>query len=140
MKKLITYFPRISEDWATIVAWFIAAFIFLVLIWLQQRKDKQEQKQGVQKATSALINPVAGSSKFDAALFFRRAYVSPLQQETEDNIRTSAQQNQPNNREEFYVRLIAVGLIAYAYDLAWAYIYRSQLDLLLELNRGKVLP
>ncbi|HXW22480.1 MAG TPA: hypothetical protein VEK14_06185, partial [Rhodomicrobium sp.] len=72
--------------------------------------------------------------------FFRTAYVSGLREETESNIRTAASLNSPNDREGFYVKLIAIGLVSYLYDMAWAYIYRSQIELLLELNKGKLLP
>ncbi len=48
-------------------------------------------------------------------------------------------QTQPTDREAFYVKFIATGIIGYIYDIAWAYIYRSQVLLLLELNR-RIMP
>ena len=67
--------------------------------------------------------------------FFLRLYNSTLNSEIETNLRLAANQNQPNDHEGFFIKLISVGLVAYVYDIAWAYIYKSQMLLLMELNR-----
>jgi hypothetical protein len=136
VKKLLTYVPHVSEDWASIIAWLAAALILFALVWWQQR-SKSEQKQGIQKATNALTTTSPGN--FDTAEFFKNAYSSQFKEETENNIRAAAVQNQPSDREGFYVKLIAIGLNSYMYDMAWAYIYKSQILLLMELNR-KIMP
>lgn len=132
VRKLLTYVPQISEDWASVLALFAAALILFALIWCQQRASQAGQKQGIQSATNALTTSKAN---FDATEFLKRAYNSQLREEVESNVRIAATQTQPNDREGFYVKLIAVGTLNYIYDLIWAYIYRSQILLLLELNR-----
>lgn len=43
--------------------------------------------------------------------------------------------------EDFYAEFIGVGLVAYIHDMTWAYIFKSQLLMLTELNRsGGFLP
>ncbi len=58
-----------------------------------------------------------------------------MHQEIENNVRAAAQLNSPNDRESFYVKLIATGLPAFTYDIVWAYIFRSQILALMEINR-----
>jgi len=137
VKKLLTYVPHLSEDWATVIAWLVAALVLFGLISWQRRPRTSGQNQTTQNATNVLMT---SPTTFDATAFFQRAYISPLQPENENNIRAAAVQNQPNDREGFYVRLIAVGSLAYIYDQAWAYIFKSQLLLLHELNRRLLLP
>ncbi len=78
---------------------------------------------------------IAPSTTFDAATFFKNAYNSALYKEIEDNFRAAAAQNQPNDREGFYLKIIAAGIIGYAFDIVWAYIFKSQILLMTELNR-----
>jgi hypothetical protein len=132
VKKLLTHVPHVSEDWASVISLLAAALILFGLVWWQQRTSKSGQKQAVQDATNSLVTSPA---KFDATAFFQQSYASPLQAETESNIRAAAIQNQPNDREGFYAKFIAIGIFAYLYDMVWASIYRSQLLLLMELNR-----
>jgi len=41
----------------------------------------------------------------------------------------------------FYAKFIGVGVVAYCHDAAWAYIFRSQLLMLMELNgRNGLIP
>jgi hypothetical protein len=110
VKKLLTYVPHLSEDWATIIAWLVATFVLFGLIWWQRRTGTLGRNQTTQNATNALMT---SPTTFDAKQYFQRAYISPLQPENEDNIRAAASQNQPNDREGFYVKLIAVGSLAY---------------------------
>jgi hypothetical protein len=89
-----------------------------------------------QDATATLMN---ASNNFDATEYFKTSYISTLKPELENNIRMAAAQNQPNDREAFYVKLITTGLPGFIYDSVWAYILRSQLLLLQELNRKALL-
>ena len=130
-KKLLTYVPHLSDEWASIIAWFLAALVLFVLVLWQGRKIKSGQIQSAQSATNIIAPPPA----FDAVTFFQRAYNSPLLPEAEKNIREVAAQYQPNDREGFYVKLIAVGALSFTYDLIWAYIFKSQLMTMHELNR-----
>ena len=72
---------------------------------------------------------------FDARQWFRLAYYSPMTAEVQQNIKTVAHNFQPSDVEDFYARFIGVGLVAYLHDMTWAYIFKSQLLMLAELNR-----
>jgi len=130
IRLILGYVPQISHDWASAISLFAAGGILSLIVWWQQRRPKQSQT-GVQ----SLVAQHASPANFDATTFFRHSYYSPLQAEIETNARRAATENQPNDREGFYVKLIAVGLISYNYDMIWSSIYRSQLLALLELNR-----
>jgi len=85
--------------------------------------------------TLSALQGQAPQVNFNAHEWFRAAYYSPLTAEIENNIKIAANNNQPTDREGFYARLIGVGMIAYFHDMTWAYIFKSQLVMLAELNR-----
>jgi hypothetical protein len=131
LKAVLATYTSIPPIWITPIWLSFAAIVLYLLIWIG-RRGKSQQKQALQSATNALVtSPVT----FDANAFFIQAYASTLLQETEQRIRTMVDQNQPPDREAFYLKFIATGIIGYLYDIAWAYIYRSQILLLMELNR-----
>jgi hypothetical protein len=131
VKKLLSYIPQISQDWATIIAWASAAVVLFLLIWWQEKRKATGQGQAPQNAPSTLLN----SSAFNATTFFADAYKSTMFSEIENNVRTAAEVNSPNDHEAFYAKLIATGLPAFTYDVVWAYIFKSQILVLMELNR-----
>src|SRR5712692_10470988 len=128
--RLLHMIPNMPA-WAVWAIVLIASFVVFDLV-ARNRGGKGRAPNTAQTATNALMG---ASGNFDATLYFQQSYASPLQPEAENNIRTAATQNQPIDREGFYVKLIAIGVISYVYDMAWAYIFRSQLLLLMELNR-----
>jgi hypothetical protein len=132
-KKVLSYIPQISPDWATIIAWFVAAGVLFFLIWRQERQLRSYQ-QVMSNASTALTN--IPSPKMATKDFFRLAYYSPLQSEVEANLRKAAIEAQPNDVAGYYLKLLAVGIIAYGYDQLWWLIFKSQLLALLELNRN----
>jgi hypothetical protein len=128
--RLLHMIPNMPT-WAVWVILLVTSSV--VFVWVANKRGGGARDQNTApSATNALIG--AGAN-FDAALYFQKSYASSLQQGVENNARAAANQNQPNDKEGFYVRLIAVGLIAYVYDQVWAYIFRSQILLLMELNR-----
>ena len=60
----------------------------------------------------------------------------------ENNIKIAAHTANPHDHEAFYARFIGVGLIAYSHDQTWAYIFKSQLAMLTEMNgkNGRLNP
>ena len=125
--------PHIPS-WAVYTIILAASFIIFVFLATYLNKGSRTQKSA-QNATNALMAP---AGNFDATPYFSAVYVSSLRTEIESNVRSAALQNRPNDREGFYIDLIASGLPMFMHDLAWAYIFKSQLLLLNELNRGKV--
>ncbi len=130
----VVHLFRGLPNWAPYAVAFVLSIVIFITLNRRLRKSQQEapNSSSTQVATNALANT---PKKFDAPAFFSRSYISQMQAETEQNMRTAAMENQPDNREGFYVKLLAVGLTAYLFDIAWAYIYGSQILLLMELNR-----
>jgi hypothetical protein len=116
--------------------WLVAGGLFLTsllsFLWLGRVKKDRLQSVGSQNSDAALPAPVAG---LDLEQFLLRSYGSPFQQEGENNILIAAGHHQPNERESFLVKIIARGIINWAYQITWMEIYRSQILLLSELNR-----
>jgi hypothetical protein len=131
VQKLLSYIPQISHDWATIIAWASAALVLLVLLMWQSRHKAEVQGPAEQNTANALLN----SSPLNATVHFANAYVSTMYQEIETNTRAAAHLNSPNDHEAFYLKLIALGLPALMYDVVWAYIFKSQVSALMEINR-----
>jgi hypothetical protein len=111
------------------------------VIWLVGRtrhKPSQPQEQSQEKSihttTSGFIAAPAFFD-FNPTEYFRTAYYSQTTENTERNMRASAAKYASNDREGFFAKFIGVGLIAYIYDIVWAYIFRSQILMLAELNR-----
>jgi hypothetical protein len=136
LRALLLIYTRMNPLWVTPV-WLASAVGALAVIVLGSKKlNKRLVPQAAGQTAIATTN-----NNFDATIFFRQSYYSPLQPEAEANIRQAALQNQPNDREGFYVKMIAVGGIAYGYDTIWWTIYKSQLLALSDLNKNNgVLP
>ena len=135
-RTVLLRITSLSKDSASIIAAFVGGSILLGIAWWRRRTNASRQKQTLQNATNTLVT---SPTIFNVNMFLSQAYSSTLQQETENNVRAMVNQTQPTDREAFYVKFIATGIIGYIYDIAWAYIYRSQVLLLLELNR-RIMP
>ncbi len=135
VKTLLAYIPQVSKDWATVIAWAVAAGVLFFLIRWQEKHKTTVQESAKQNTSPALLN----SSSFNATAHFATAYISTMHQQIETNVRAAAQLNSPNDHEAFYVKLIAVGLPSFTYEVTWAYIFRSQILALMEINR-RLLP
>jgi len=96
------------------------------------------QRRSTSFPSLSALNAQTPSVTFNSYEHFRRAYYSPLTAEIEENIKIAAEQNQPGDHEGFYARFIGVGLVSYLHDMTWAYIFKSQLLLLMELNRNNL--
>jgi hypothetical protein len=89
----------------------------------------------------SMLNNQTPRMTFNAREYFRLAYYSPVTVEMENAVRVIADNYDPNDHEVFYARFLGVGVVAYGHDITWAYIYGSQLLLLVELNRiAKIVP
>jgi len=135
-KSLLHMIPNMP-DWAVWAIVLLASSILFVLVAKYFERSARQNQNKTQTTPNALMTSPTG---FDATAFFKTSYISTLQQEIENNTRAAAIQNQPNDREGFYVKLIAVGLLAFTYDIVWAYIFKSQILLLTELNRRIMSP
>jgi hypothetical protein len=114
--------------------WLILVFVSLVaFVWVAKSQRSGQQQQPFAQSTA--MTPMPAAINFDAATHFRTAHYSQLTTEAEKNIRLAAAQNQPNDREGFLAKLIGIGIVSYLHDMTWAYIYKSQILMLTELNR-----
>jgi hypothetical protein len=129
VNAILGSYTKIPSVWITPIWLLVSAATVALFVVIG---NKLSRGAGQSSSAPQLSVP---ATNFNVSVFLQTAYIGALQQETETNVRSAATQNQPNDREEFYVKLIGVGLIGFTYELVWAYIYRSQLLLLMELNR-----
>ncbi len=146
-KRMLQLIPNISGGAVTAILLCLSLAVFL---WLAKALKMPRQISPTSLQPSRQPSPSSFPSlsslsgqtpnvTFNAREWFRYAYYSPLTAEIENNIKIAAEQNQPGDHESFYARFIGVGLVGYMHDITWAYIFKSQLWLLMELNR-KNLP
>ncbi len=102
VKTLLAYVPQVSKNWATVIAWAVAAAVLFVLIWLQEKRKTAIQGSASQAVSNTLLN----SSGFNATAFFATAYTSMMHQDIESRVRAAAQLNNPTDREAFYLKLM----------------------------------
>jgi len=123
--------PRL-DGWVHYVP--LALLLIAGVVWVFGRRKKAGSLQlqtsqppaivpGI-PALSALLgqNPTVA---FDAKKFFALAHYSPVTAEIEQNIKTIAQQNSPNDKEAFYARFFGVGIVAYHHDVSWFVCFRQ---------------
>ena len=135
-----------SIDWWGLVVLGLATGLFLWIAFRKSRTTRSDAQGGqsmrLQGTVTALgipslsgINNLAPQITFNPQEFFRTAYYSAVTVEVENNMKIVAGRVQPNDREGFLAHFIGVGLTAYVHDMTWAYIFKSQLLMLMELNR-----
>jgi hypothetical protein len=150
-KMLLQQIPHIASwmVWTILLALSLAVFLWLAksLGRVQsQNVPTQKPSQLAQQNTSpfpslSALNPQLPKFDFDVQQWFRMAYYSPLTAEFESNFLGIAQKNQPDDREGLLARFIGVGLVAYMHDQTWAHIFKSQILMLMHLNRqGGIMP
>jgi hypothetical protein len=116
----------------------LAAVLNLLAGWKRKPVNQIQQYAALQSVAGMSVQPPVD---FDATEFFRLAYHSDWTADIEKRIRIAAHQNQPNDHETFYARFIGVGLVSYSHDITWAYIFKSQIVMLMELNqRNGIMP
>lgn len=139
VKKLLQYIPHIQGwvTWAVLLCLSGAAFLWI----LKSLSRSPEASQ--QRAASGSIPPVSSlaprtplTTVFNPAEYLRLAYYSPITAEAEKNVKAGVENSyKPQEREAVLMKIIGLGLVSYFHDITWAYIFKSQLLLLEELNR-----
>jgi hypothetical protein len=139
LQQALTSSPKVAEMLPTLGGWWHYVPLILVVIagisWRIGRslKPTQHEQQGSALQTAVGMSIQAPVS-FDATQYFRLSYHSDWTAEAEKWIRLAAQQNEPNDHEGFYAKFIGIGLVAYHHDIVWAYIFKSQFLMLMELT------
>ncbi|HEX3742205.1 MAG TPA: hypothetical protein VHV29_21080 [Terriglobales bacterium] len=153
---ITTYGPKLLHMIPSVPSW-LPTLIFvclsaLVFVWLAKTRSPVPAQPAptsdlppTQQPTSTFptISSLTGQPPqitFDPKQFFRTSYFSPVTAEVEHNIQLIARKAEPNNLEAFYARFIGVGLVAAMHDAVWSVIFKSQLLMLTEMNRRRVLP
>lgn len=148
-KKVLELIPSIApwEVWTVIVLLSAIAFVWIAKLG---KHSKAVTSIGAPTGPSQAAITVPGiptlsnltgqqsNPTFNPKEFFRLAYFSPITAELENNIKIIAHREQ--QPEDFYARFIGVGLAAFMYEQAWAYMFKSQVRFLRELNNNVVLP
>ena len=112
LKYAIQQIPHVP-GWGV---WLILFIVSLAaFVWVAKLQHSVLQQQVAQ---SAAIIPMSATVNFDATTHFRTAHYSQLTSEAEKNIRISAAQNQPDDREGFLAKLIGIGIISYLHDMS----------------------
>jgi|ERR1700722_1623168 len=140
-KKLLHMIPDMP-DWAVwLILFVLSAIAFVWLAKSSRRPSVALQQAPSQSSTPPLIPTISGlygqtpQITFDPVDWFKHAYYSPVTAEVENNMKIVAQKSFPNDREGFYARLIGIGIVSYLHDMTWAYIFKSQILMLMEMNR-----
>jgi hypothetical protein len=137
-RKLLGMIPNIPSlaVWAILFVLSTIAFV-----WLAKHATGSAEVQPAQSENRPTLIPTLSALHgkvpdvtFDPREWFRLAYFSPLTAEIEVNMKVVAGRFYPQDREGFYARFAGVGIASYMHDITWAYIFRSQLQMLTELN------
>ena len=106
-------------------------------LWGRRNQNPSANRQLVANSSNALTRAIPHNpGTFDSAEFFRTAYYSALQDIGANSFKAEAERARPNDKESFYLDVLAVGSIAVIYDGIWWPLYRSQLRALLALNEN----
>jgi hypothetical protein len=142
--------PRLGGAWHYVpLALMTAAGVSWLIGHYRKTPSKPSQlfQPSQQRSTSfpslSVLLGQAPQITFDPSQYFRLAYYSPITAEVENNFKIIAERFfQPADREAFFTRFIGVGLVSYLHDMTWAYIFKSQLLVIKEVNRrsGYIMP
>jgi hypothetical protein len=136
VKAILVTYTHLSSVWIAPIWLAATAFAFLLFTFIGNRlRSGKSGQHPMMVAQNPSILPVQSPVNFDAAEHFRLAYHSDLTAEGEKNIKLAAAQNQPDDREGFLAKIIGIGMVSYVHDLTWAYIFKSQILMITELNR-----
>ena len=115
----------ISPLWLTSSA--ILLWVLLQIAPIIKSSKQPTQTDSIQSAS--IVNPATVTTQ--SVDEFYRTYDNALLRECEDNVRALANAFPAgNDRERFFLRFIASGIIGYVFDVVWYTIYKSQLDAL----------
>jgi hypothetical protein len=135
---LLRQIPHV-QSWA---AWLtIGVFSAIAFIWVAKSQRQGQTQTAVQDLAMQPGLPSQPNAGFNFAAYFRLSHTSQLTDQTERDIKILVAQQQPNDREGALAKFIGIGFWGYMHDVTWAYIFRSQILALTELNaRGGLMP
>jgi hypothetical protein len=127
-KRMLQLIPNIAPwmVWAIIVC-----ASFAVFIWIAKTDKPPTVNTQIQTPASNIPPAVLGVDRVEE---FYQTYDNVLLKETEANIQLLASRHPPNERERFFVRFIAMGVLNFVFDTIWWTIYGSQIKALQKMN------
>lgn len=133
IKAVLVTFTKIPPVWDGLIEWIGAALILWGAMYAMKKwAARRDRGQWLSTASVALAKT---EPPFDIKVFLSHIYKSDLQGDMEDKIGDAIKKLAPAERDVCVRQFIASGVIAYVYDQIWWSIYRSQLELLIHLNR-----
>jgi hypothetical protein len=147
-KKLLHMIPNMPEwgIWLSLFLFSLVAFVWLAKHGKRTAPPIQDSGSTAFASQPPAIAPGIPSISalrgkkpeitFDAQVFFKQSYYSPMTAEVENNIKIAAQNNSPADHEAFYARFIGVGLVSFLHNETWHTIFQSQIQMLQRMIRN----
>ncbi len=131
-KEMLHLIPHIST-W--LVDALLLCFSLIVFVWLATRHQQASiQAQGGALMNAAKITPHVVELHVKRVEEFYHTYDNALLHETEANMKAISDVKPQGEREQFFLRFIATGILSYVFDTIWYTIYASQIKALQTLN------
>jgi len=119
--------------------WFLASAGVLWLLLAIFGKKPRVQSNPAQAAIQA-VDQKGLTDVVKAVETFYNTNSGPMLQEVEAHAQQlTGYHKNPAERERFFVRTVAAAIVSYIFDVTWLSIYRSQLELMHEINIRKTL-
>lgn len=133
---------HVAPIWFPALEWSSAAVAFGAVMYATRNfslAPKQvsppETSLAISMPSNALLRALRPDpGKFDSHEFFRTAFYSCLQDVSANSFKAEAERVRPNDKESFYLDVLAVGSLGIHYNDLFTALYRSQLRAMLELN------
>ena len=144
--KAILIHTRVAPEWIAPIWLLTSAMVIAALMrWVPRSISPPMAQTPAGAATQALAAqpgiPTPPLPNFNFDQYFRLAHVSQLTEQTARDIRNLVTQQHPNDVVETLAKFIGIGFWGYTHEVTWPYIFRSQLEMLTELNaRGGMMP
>jgi hypothetical protein len=123
-KRLLRMIPNIP-DWTVWSILFVLSLI--AFVWLAKRRP-------VANTQLQTAPPQGANQHANRVEEFYHTYDNGMLAETEENMRNIASAYPANERERFFLRFIASGILNYVFDVVWLTIYGSQIKALQKMN------
>lgn len=138
VKAMLVTYTHVPHVWITPLWLLTSAAMMTLLVFVGNRLQKRPEQMQINSASQTAAGSLAAPPKvpvFDAQAFFHQSYSGQLQAEVEANCRAIIQNQPPDEREAFIVKLLATGVLNFTYYTVWLVIFRSQVLALMELNQ-----
>jgi hypothetical protein len=134
VKRMLHYFPSLPEWTMTAIPLVLSLGLFVWLVTRRPRGSNQGQVQNAAPLMNVTITAENIGFYVNRVDEFYQTYDNVMLRETEANILAIANTKPQAERERFFIRFIATGILNYVFDTIWFTIYASQIKALQTLN------